>query len=398
MSKKIKVLVVPSDRTGVGSFRSIDPHIALEKYYSDEFRVEINYEPWRNRDSYWQDFDILHFHRGMGDWGNCLRLLEDCKKWGIVTIMDIDDFWMPGPEHPAHSMIVEEKINLRIVENIKAAQYVTTTTDEFVKEITPYNKNVEVFPNAIDPSKRQFTPNPEKSDILRVGWLGGSSHLHDLNILKDSIQKLKADPSLKDRFQMVLCGFDTRGSMTTIDPEGKKHTRKIEPKESVWALYEQIMTGNYDIIKNKEEVKQLLEFTKGKPSIKTSEYRRVWTKPITTYATNYNLMDVSIAPLKETTFNRVKSQLKIIEAGFHKKAIIAQDFGPYKIDCVHGKNSLLVPTSKNHKWWYKHLKTLINNPNMVKDLGEQLYEDVQKYHIKAVTKTRAEWYRSLIKK
>ena len=35
---------------------------------------------------------------------------------------------------------------------------------------------------------------------------------------------------------------------------------------------------------------------------------------------------------------------------------------------------------------------------MVKDLGEQLYEDVQKYHIKAVTKTRAEWYRSLIKK
>ena len=30
---KIKVLVVPSDRTGVGKFRSVDPHIFLQKQY-----------------------------------------------------------------------------------------------------------------------------------------------------------------------------------------------------------------------------------------------------------------------------------------------------------------------------------------------------------------------------
>ena len=42
--------------------------------------------------------------------------------------MDLDDYWMPGPEHPAHAMIVEEKINQRIVANIQAAEYVTTTT------------------------------------------------------------------------------------------------------------------------------------------------------------------------------------------------------------------------------------------------------------------------------
>ena len=35
---------------------------------------------------------------------------------------------------------------------------------------------------------------------------------------------------------------------------------------------------------------------------------------------------------------------------------------------------------------------------MIKDLGEQLYEDVQKYHIKEVTKDRAEWYRSIVNK
>ena len=34
-------------------------------------------------------------------------------------------------------------------------------------------------------------------------------------------------------------------------------------------------------------------------------------------------------------FNKVKSQLKVIEAGFHKKALIAQNFGPYQIDCIN---------------------------------------------------------------
>ena len=156
MSKPIKILVHPSDRTGVGSFRSIDPHTALEKYYPGEFKVEINYEPWSNRDTYWQDFDILHFHRGMGDWGNCLRLLGDCKKWGITTIMDLDDYWQPGPEHPAYPMVMEHKIGEKIIENIKAADHVTTTTEIFRNEMLPYNKNIEIFPNAIDPNRRQY--------------------------------------------------------------------------------------------------------------------------------------------------------------------------------------------------------------------------------------------------
>ena len=134
----------------------------------------------------------------------------------------------------------------------------------------------------------------------------------------------------------------------------------------------------------------------------------MWTKPITTYASNYNNFDISLAPLKEHMFNKVKSQLKVIEAGFHKKALIAQNYGPYQIDCVSaieygGKfnskgNSLLVDTSKNHKNWYKYIKKLLDNPSLIEDLGERLYEDVQQYHIDAVTEKRAEIYRELIRK
>ena len=44
-------------------------------------------------------------------------------------------------------------------------------------------------------------------------------------------------------------------------------------------------------------------------------YLRVWTKPINTYASNYSKFDISVAPIKNHIFNRMKSQLKVIEGG-----------------------------------------------------------------------------------
>jgi glycosyltransferase involved in cell wall biosynthesis len=135
-------------------------------------------------------------------------------------------------------------------------------------------------------------------------------------------------------------------------------------------------------------------------------YRRVWTKPINTYATNYTKFDISLAPIKNHIFNRVKSQLKVIEAGFYKRALIASEVGPYTIDLKHsldfGKftdgNALLVKEQRNHSDWAKNIKVLVNNPNLIVDLGERLYESVKdKYNLKNITKDRAEWYKSLIK-
>ena len=102
----------------------------------------------------------------------------------------------------------------------------------------------------------------------------------------------------------------------------------------------------------------------------------------------------------------MKSQLKVIEAGFYKKALIASNIGPYTIDLKHALkngnftdgNALLVDENRNHSDWAKNIKKLLANPNLVTDLGERLYETVKdKYDLNQVTKTRAEWYKSLIK-
>ena len=225
---KIKVLVVPSDRTGVGKFRSVDPHVFLQNLYGDDFHVDIIYEPSYDDMNFWKEYQIVAFHRSIGsDFERAHDLIQKLNEMGVITICDIDDYWMPGKEHPIHDIIRVNKINEKIMANLKVSKYVTTTTTIFADEIKKLNKNVIVFPNAINPNEPQFKEPTPESDRLRVGWLGGSSHLHDLQLL--DFGRLGQH---NDKLQFVLCGFDTRGSVTEINQQTGEHKkRNILPHE-----------------------------------------------------------------------------------------------------------------------------------------------------------------------
>ena len=401
---KIKVLVVPSDRTGVGKFRSVDPHIFLQNLYGEDFHVDIIYEPNYDDMNFWKEYQIVSFHRSIGsDFDKANRLIKMLNSLGVITVCDIDDYWMPGKEHPIHDIIRFNKINEKIVENLRVSKYVTTTTSLFADEIKKFNPNVFVLPNAINPKEGQFNEPTLESDRLRIGWLGGSSHLHDIELLDQSFSKLLP---LKDKLQYVLCGFDTRGTVTEINSKTGEHTkRNILPHETVWAKYESIFTQNHLII-SEEYKKYLLDYTQDDYVNENNEsYLRVWTKPVNSYARNYSKFDVSLAPIKNHMFNRMKSQLKVIEAGFYKKALIATNLGPYTIDLKHclnngnfvDGNAMLVDENRNHSDWAKYIEKLVKNPNLVKDMGERLYETVKDtYDLNKVTKDRAEFYKSIL--
>jgi glycosyltransferase involved in cell wall biosynthesis len=401
---KIKVLVVPSDRSGVGKFRSVDPHIFLQNLYGGDFHIDIIYDPSYDDMNFWKKYQIVSFHRSIGpDFEKSHELIQKLNTMGIITVCDIDDYWMPGKEHPIHDIIMFNKINEKIVANLKVAKYVTTTTTLFADEIRKYNKNVFVLPNAINPNEPQFKEPTLESDRLRFGWLGGSSHLHDIQILNEGFNKLT---KYQDKVQYVLCGFDTRGTVTEINSQTGEHVkRNIKPDETVWAQYEKIFTQDYKIVSDEYKKHLLLYNQDIFPNEMAESYLRVWTKPVTSYAKNYSKFDVSLAPIKNHMFNRMKSQLKVIEAGFYKKALIASNIGPYSLDLKHclkngelvDGNALLVDEVRNHSDWAKYMEKLIKNPNMAKDMGERLYETVKdKYDLNIVTKDRAEFYKSIL--
>jgi hypothetical protein len=84
---KIKILVVPSDRTGVGKFRSVDPHVFLQNLYGDNFHVDIIYDPSYDDMTFWSQYQIVSYHRSIGqDFDKANALIQ--KLNSIVSLSD----------------------------------------------------------------------------------------------------------------------------------------------------------------------------------------------------------------------------------------------------------------------------------------------------------------------
>ena len=402
MNKKIKMLVIPSDMTGVGLYRSLGPHRYIAEHYSDDFDIDIVYHlPPSNLEAFLKQYDLVHIHKQLDR--DC-RIIDMIKFLGIPVIMDIDDHFSLGNDHPMSITAKRERWHEPIINHLKRADYVTTTTPIFADVIKKYNKNVMVFPNAVDPNDKQFsTEKAPRGDRLRVGIICGSSHLKDLELL-DGIAK-QID---KDKVQFVLCGFDTRGTRTIYKDNGEVETRPILPEESVWCDYEKIFSDNYRNV-SPEHKEFLMKYESGTDDPFTNEpYRRMWTRDINMYATHYQNVDVLIAPLKENEFNKVKSELKEIECGFTNTAFIGQNFGAYTINLVPmiekgGKineegTALLVDSSKNHKQWAKYINKLANDDEMLKKLQDNLHKFVvERYTLEKVCKDRVEFYKNIVK-
>ena len=409
---KINVLVVPSDNIGgVGFYRSTQPHIQLEKQFPDDFSVTFEMKPNYADLASFDKYNIIHIHKGLYGPDKMplfRRALEYFKEKGIVTVMDIDDYWELHMFHPMFTSQRYDKSSETVRENLRLFDYVTTTTEIFANEIKKYNKNVFVFPNAIDPTDPRFAVNKAPSDFLRVGMIMGSTHEHDVALLGD-ISSLPAD--VADKVKFVLCGFDTRGTISEYNKDtGQSRSRPITPMESVWYRYEKQITGNYRIVSPVYK-NFLMQFLPGSqyPNVDAEKYKRCWTKDMNHYYEHYSEIDVLLAPLAITPFNKVKSQLKVIEAAFSDTAIVASDFGPYTLDLKSAiekgglinpeGNAILIDEAKNHKDWKKAIVKLVKEPELLLQIKENLKKDIcEKYDLRNVTKERAEFYKNIVKK
>ena len=408
---KFKILVVPSDNIGgVGFYRSTQPHIKMAEMFPDEFDVVIDMNPnYRDLESL-KKYDLVHIHKGIvNDMDGLRNFLNFAKENNITTVMDIDDNWNLGMHHPQSASQRVYGMDKLITDNLRLFDYVTTTTPLFAKEISKYNKNVYVIPNAIDPEDERFKINKPESKFVRVGLVMGSTHEYDMALLNNIANKIK--PETLEKIQFVLCGFDLRGTIKMINKETNEVSeRPIKPKESVWYRYEKMLTNDYKIVS--KEYQEFLEMFLNNvqyPGVENEHYKRCWTKDIDHYYSHYNEIDALLAPLEVNVFNYVKSPLKVAECAFSHTAIIASDYGPYTLDLKNAigyggvanpeGNALLVDESRNHKDWAKYVEKVVNDPELLKQLQDNLYNSVhEKYDLRNVTTDRANFYKSIIKK
>jgi hypothetical protein len=68
---------------------------------------------------------------------------------------------------------------------------VSCTTPQLADVIRPFNPNVYILPNAIDPAQPQWkVTQAVRSHKPTIGWVGGISHLEDIKLLSGQIKRI----------------------------------------------------------------------------------------------------------------------------------------------------------------------------------------------------------------
>lgn len=397
----IKILLITTEQNdGLKYHRQVAPHARLVRTNSSEFEVtemrgytdpdgtkqEASIDSMS--DEALQKFQIVYYLRQISFRpGKVQATIKRLHDLGIKAVLDIDDFWRLPSTHLMNELYKDKEVSKETEEALKHCDHIITTTDHFASYILPFNKNVTVLPNCINPDDSQWTPREIPSSKIRFGWIGGLYHKADIEAIEENFCKLAKDKQSKDRYQVCLGGYNV---ITT------QHGRMPNPE---YQAIETIMTCNYEFKHYDATYKNYL-FTQTSTMEHITydkSYRRLWARDVSGYGELYNEIDVALVPLVPNGFNKCKSELKIVEAGTMGKAVIVSDTEPYKKWIINGVNGIKVSPSRNNIDWYIAMRNLIKEPSRIKDLADGLKETIREhFDIDKHNKTRADLYKSLV--
>lgn len=337
---KFKVVFVLTQTPGVNWYRNACylkkfdiEAVCWPKFYPDklpnwEEAVMQNSKLLYDLEAEVKDCNVIVFQRVSSRIG--MAVIQGFKsKHQKKTLIEIDDdvfgvdssnpgFATVAPGKPAYEWFKHQ---------LEFSDGAIVSTETLFDKYSKYNKNVFLVKNSIDFKMwDKLKPAPQNKKI-RIGWQGSAHHYEDLDILKDFLPKI----------------FE-------------KYKKKIEVH-----IFGDVpdYLANLDIIKHD-------------------------VVPINMYPqTLKNLnFDIALAPLHDSEFNRAKSNLRVIEYGALKKAVVASGNKnlPYASVIKHGENGFLAETKEE---WVECVSKLIESKELREEFGSNLYKDVKKnYNLK----------------
>lgn len=335
----MRILVITQQNSGVGYHRLMLPIYYMQKdfaFFTDTINDEILAE----------NYNLVVINRYIPSC-HIDDLVAYREKYGFKLIIDVDDYWHLDPWH----ILFDQYDPYPIIEHIKIADLVTCTNMTLRYEISQYNKNVHVLPNALPYGKDQFTDVHVPGDKIRLVYTGSITHEKDVALLRNPFKKILGDKYLSDQLHFTLCGYDPANDYSKM----------------IWHK----MINDFTVaLKLPGNVKNSL--------------------PIMEYMNFYNEADISVVPLVESKFNGMKSNLKVLEAATKKIPVIVSSVDPYK-GCPYAVKV------ENQTDWYKNIKKLATDAIYRKEIGEANYQwCAENFHLDKINKLREQIYRSLI--
>lgn len=332
----MRLLALTHPKSGVGFHRLIMPLETMIRDKPDMYGLLSNV---CNDEILEKGFDIMLINRNLSKY--TIEQVQDWRKrYGFKLIVDNDDYWHLDVDHNLYDHYRVNKLPEQLIEWMRIADGVTCTHDRLAHECSKLNSNVCILPNGLPYGEGQFADVKAPSDKIRLFWSGSDTHMQDLAILRNPMKRAL---QFKDKVKVIMAGY----------AEGSK---------PVW----QSMAD---------------AFTVGG---KLSHLVYDFAEPVK-YMHAYCDADINYVPLRETPFNAMKSNLKVLEAAAKKNPAIVSNVHPYK-----GMPACMVNSQKD---WNIHLRNLVNDAEYRRLSGQILYDYCNTYfNIHNINKLRYEFY------
>ena len=249
-----------------------------------------------------------------------IEFLKVCIIAGKQVIIDLDDDFNSIPRHnPAYAYTgAGHATYLPELKKLLLNPAVVTT---FARQELCDRYRVEgiVVPNFYDEENPFWdTPKRKQDGIVTIGWSGTSTHREDFNIVEPTLHKLFAE-------------YPQAHLVVTNDDQLYNRFPDVEEERKLFI-----------------------------PGLPYADYPLV-----------FSYMDIMVAPLRDTHFNRAKSEIKLVECGASKTAYVASDLPFYR---EWGVGGYVVQDDQ----WEGTLFTMMENPEMINVMANE-------GHVKATT-------------
>ena len=249
-----------------------------------------------------------------------IAMIAYYKDQGKKLVLEQDDRIVVEDDNP-HKKQHELSQASQVIEiTAGIADMITCTTPYLAKNLSQYNKNVVVLPNYMD-MKRWDLPEKHKntSDQIRIGWGGSITHIEDIKMIIPALHRLyKEFPNIV----FVFVG----------DP-------RIE--DYMEGLPSEVMMG----------------------------------VPFDGWPTKLHSLrlDVGIAPLRDTEFNKNKSAIKFYEYSIAKYPFVGSET-IYGYEVKDGENGFI---ARDNNEWYEKIKRLITDKHVSRRFIDNAYKYVK---------------------
>jgi glycosyltransferase involved in cell wall biosynthesis len=333
--KKLRIKFIAGDISGPAYHDIFIP----TKYFDKYQLLEVDLEPTIN-DQNVKDLDIVILQRQYHP--DSFYLVKQLKTKGVTTIFICDDdVWALPKVNPAYSTYKGMTLD-RYQMILQACDQVTTSTEWLRKRCLPFNPEVYVQRNLVEPEITDFlTPGRDNPEEVRILWTTTPHHAADIPLVGPALRTIcKKYKNVK----IIFFGWHPPNTYNWI------------PKEQ----YEY-----YNFV------------------------------PVDAF---YNSManldgDIGIIPLEDNDFNRGKTCRKFQEYSILKIPSVVSPVGNYP----DIPDDVIVKAWKNQfTSWIDQLSILIENPDKRQALGQKAYEYVLENHdINKHIFARAENYKSV---